>query len=162
MKTGKFADALTISRPKTPEELAVFQGMVDWIYSQFVAKVAEGRKLKPEFVEEIAQGRVWSGIEAKRLGLVDEIGGLSAAIRYAGKQGGLGSNFRLVEYPRSKNLQEALAEMFGKMAPPTLKLEPTGLVGQIVERLNSDLAELSAFNDPRGVYARMPMNLDIR
>ena len=86
VKTGKFADSITIARPKTDEELAVFQRMVDWIYSQFVAKVAEGRKLKPSFVEEIAQGRVWSGTEAKKLGLVDEMGGLNDAIRYAGTQ----------------------------------------------------------------------------
>jgi protease-4 len=162
VKTGKFADTLTIARPKTDEELAVFQRMVDWIYGQFVAKVAEGRKLKPSFVEEIAQGRVWSGVEAKKLGLVDEIGGLSDAVRYAGREGGLGSSFRVVEYPRSRNLQEALAEMFGKIAPPTLHLESTGIVGEIVERLNSELAELRSFNDPRGVYARMPVNLDIR
>ena len=162
VKTGKFADALTIARPKTDEEMAVFQRMVDWIYGQFVAKVAEGRKLKPSFVEEIAQGRVWSGVEAKKLGLVDEIGGLSDAVRYAGREVGLGSSFRVVEYPRSRNLSEALAEMFGKIAPPTLHIDSTGLVGQIAERLSSELAELRSYNDPRGVYARMPVNLDIR
>ena len=53
VKTGRFADAVTISRPKTPEELAVFQRMVDWIYQEFVGKVAEGRKLTREAVEEI-------------------------------------------------------------------------------------------------------------
>jgi protease IV len=161
VKTGKFAGALTVTRPKTDEELAVFQRLVDWIYSQFVAKVAEGRKLKPSFVEEIAQGRVWSGLEAKKLGLVDEIGGLSDAIKYAGKQAGLGPSFRLVEYPRSKNLSEALAEMLGRWAPPSLRLHSTGLVGQIEDRLSAELSQLRAYNDPRGVYARMPVNLDI-
>ena len=47
VKTGKFADFETIARPKTPEEMAVMQGVVDWIYDQFVARVAEGRKLDP-------------------------------------------------------------------------------------------------------------------
>ena len=161
VKTGKFADALTIARPKTDEELAVFQRMVDWIYGQFIAKVAEGRRLKPSFVEEIAQGRVWSGTEAKKLGLVDEIGSLSDAIRFAGKQAGLGSNFRVGEYPSSRSLSEALAEMLGRIAPPTLRLDSTGLVGQIAEQLSSKLAQLRAYNDPRGIYARMPMDLDI-
>src|SRR6185503_13684482 len=69
VKTGKFADAVTITRPKTPDEMAVFQHMVDWAYDQFITKVAEGRNLKRDFVEEIAQGRVWSGMEAKKLGL---------------------------------------------------------------------------------------------
>jgi protease-4 len=161
VKTGKFADTLTITRPKTDEELAVFQRMVDWIYGQFIAKVAEGRKLKPSFVEEIAQGRVWSGTEAKKLGLVDEIGGLSDAIKYAGEKANLGATPRLVEYPRTKNLSEALAEMFGKLAPPSLRVRSTGLIGQIAERLNAELSQLNSYNDPRGVYARMPMNLDI-
>ncbi len=161
VKTGKFADALTIERPKTDEEMAVFQRMVDWIYSQFVAKVAEGRKLKPSFVEEIAQGRVWSGVEAKKLGLVDEIGSLSDAIRYAGAQANLGTSFKVVEYPRSKNLSEALAQMFGKYAPASLRLQSTGLLGQIVGQLESQFARLRALNDSRGIYARMPMDIAI-
>jgi protease IV len=162
VKTGKYADSLTIARPKTDDEMAVFQRMVDWIYSQFIAKVAEGRKLKPGFVEEIAQGRVWSGAEAKKLGLVDEIGGLNDAIRYAGTQAGLGSTFRVIEYPKSKNLSEALAEIFGKYAPASLHARPAGLVGQVVEQLESAFARLRALNDPQGIYARMPMDIAIR
>ncbi len=162
VKTGKFADAITIERPKTDEEMAVFQRVVDWIYGQFIAKVAEGRKLKPKFVEEIAQGRVWSGAEAKKLGLVDEIGGLSDAIRYAGTQANLGPSFRVVEYPKSKNLSEALAELLGKYAPSSLRLHSTGLVGQIVDQLETQFARLRALNDPQGVYARMPMDISIR
>ena len=162
VKTGKFADTLTIARPKTDEEMAVFQKMVDWIYGQFVAKVAEGRKLPIAKVEEIAQGRVWSGTEAKNLGLVDEIGGLGAAIKYAGKQAGLGEHFRLVEYPRSKNLSEAIAEMIGKTSPSTIHIQETGLVGQIAGQIEAALSELRSFNDPVGVYARLPMDLDIR
>ena len=161
VKTGKFADALTIARPKTDEEMAVFQRMVDWIYGKFVAKVAEGRRLPVSRVEEIAQGRVWSGTEAKKLGLVDEIGGLNEAIRYAGTRAGLGEHFRLVEYPRSKTLSEAIAEMVGKVSPTTIHIQSTGLVGQIAERIQAALSELRSFNDPMGVYARMPMDLDI-
>ncbi|MEO7799624.1 MAG: signal peptide peptidase SppA, partial [Opitutaceae bacterium] len=89
VKTGKFADAITITRPKTAEEMAVFQNLVDWIYGEFVRKVAESRQLKRERVEEIAQGRVWSGVAAKELGLVDEIGGLDAALAYAAQKAGL-------------------------------------------------------------------------
>jgi protease-4 len=162
VKTGKFADSLTIARPKTDEELAVFQRMVDWIYGQFIAKVAEGRKLKPSFVEEIAQGRVWSGTEAKKLGLVDEIGGLHEAVNYAAGKAGLGTSFRVVEYPRSKNLSEAIAEMLGRFKPASLHLKAPGIVGEVAERLGTELARLRAFNDPRGIYARMPLDLDIR
>ncbi len=161
VKTGKFADAITITRPKTEEELAVFQRMVDWIYSQFVAKVAEGRKLSLSRVEEIAQGRVWSGTDAKRIGLVDEIGGLDAAIRYAGKQAGLGEHFRVTEYPRPRNLSEALAEVLGRFAPNSLRIGPTGLVGEVARRLEAELSLLKALDDPNGIYARMPVDLVI-
>ncbi len=161
VKTGKFADAITIARPKTPEELAIFQAMVDWIYHQFISKVSEGRHLKAAFVEEIAQGRVWSGTEAVKLGLADEIGSLSDAIKYAGNQAGLGGNPRVTEYPRSKNLSEALAEMLGRYAPASLKLHATGLLGQVVDHLATEFARLRAFNDPNGIYARMPIDLSI-
>ena len=161
VKTGKFADALTLTRPKTDEELAVFQRLVDWIYSQFIAKVAEGRKLSPARVEEIAQGRVWSGVDALKIGLVDEIGGLDAAIKYAGAKASMGEHFRVTEYPRSRNLSEEIAEMLGRIAPEGLHLHSTGLVGEIKERIESEFAWLRALNDPRGVYARMPVDMMI-
>lgn len=162
VKTGKFAGSLTITRPKTDEELAVLQRMVDWIYEQFTAKVADSRHLKLEFVREIAQGRVWSGAEAQKLGLVDEIGGLDAAVKYAADKAGLGTNYRLVEYPRKKELAEAIGEYLGKISPNSQALSHTGLVGQIADRLQDELKVLQAFNDPQGVYARMPVELSIR
>ncbi len=80
VKTGRFADAMTITRPKTDEELAVMQRFVDAIYDDFVSKVADARKIDKAKVQEIAQGRVWSGATALKLGLVDELGGLEDAI----------------------------------------------------------------------------------
>jgi len=161
VKTGKFADALTISRPKTDEELAVFQRMVDWIYGEFVGKVADARHLKLDFVKEIAQGRVWSGTEAKKLGLVDEIGGLDAAVRYAAEKAGLGSNYRLVEYPRKKEFGEAIAELIERFNPQNAHVQSTGIVAEITKRLETELGVLKTFNDPQGVYARLPMELAI-
>ncbi len=161
VKTGKFADALTVSRPKTAEELAVFQRMVDWIYHEFVGKVAEGRKLTREAVEEIAQGRVWSGAEAQKLGLVDELGGLDAAIVYAAHQAGLAAPYRLIEYPRRKDLLEAIQEFVERNAPRYARSQ-SGLSGQIAGRIEQELKALNAFRDPRGVYARLPINLSIR
>ena len=159
VKTGKFADALTISRPKTPEELAVFQRMVDWIYGEFVGKVAESRKLDVAVVQEIAQGRVWSGVEAKKIGLVDELGGLDAAIAYAAQKASLGSNYRLIEYPRQRELIEAIQELIEKNTPGFAK--SGSLAATIARQLESELKLLKTFNDPQGVYARLPMNLSI-
>jgi protease-4 len=160
VKTGKFADALTISRPKTPEEIEVLQRMVDWIYQEFVAKVAEGRQLEPAAVEAIAQGRVWSGAEAAKIGLVDEIGGLDAAIAFAAEKAGLGSNYRLVEFPRQKELFEAIQEFIEHAGPRHARSADLG--SQVKSRIESELRLLKAFNDPHGVYARLPINLSIR
>ncbi len=159
VKTAKFADIITISRPKTDEELAVFQRMVDWIYGEFITKVAEGRKLKREFVEEIAQGRVWSGVEAKKLGLVDELGGLDKAITFAAEKAKLGSNYRLVEYPRQKELLEALQEFLEKVVPDNVRTP--SIAAKVAQRIESELKVLRSFNDPQGIYARLPMNLAI-
>ncbi|MFA5262493.1 MAG: signal peptide peptidase SppA [Opitutaceae bacterium] len=158
VKTGQFADALTATRPKTEAELAVMQRMVDWIYDEFVGKVADARKLKREAVHEIAQGRVWSGTSALKLGLVDEIGGLDAAIRYAGIQAGLGEYPKLTEYPRKKELAELLTEMFEKVQP---SMRQSGIVGSIASRVEKELSALNAFNDPHGVYARLPIGLQV-
>ncbi len=160
VKTGKFADALTIARPKTPEELAVLQRMVDWIYGEFVRKVAEARKLAPDKVEEIAQGRVWSGTEAKQLGLVDELGGLNAAIAYAAQKAGLAGNYRLDEFPRQKELLQAIQEMLEGVTPRYAR--SSSLTAKITERIEQELRVLRAFNDPQGIYARLPMSLNLR
>ena len=160
VKTGKFADSLTITRPKTPEEIAVIQRMVDWIYDEFIAKVAEARGISPERIEEIAQGRVWSGREAKEIGLVDELGGLDEAIKFAAQKAGLGSNYRLVEYPRQKDLIEAIQEFLTDTAPRYAR--STGLSGRIAERVDTELKMLRSFNDPNGIYARMPLSLNLR
>ena len=160
VKTGKFADVISITRPKTEEELAVFQRMVDWIYGEFISKVAEARKIKREVVEEIAQGRVWSGVEAKKLELVDELGGLDAAIAYAVAQAKLGPNYRLVEYPHPKELFEVVQDLLEKIAPNNVRAP--GLAVKLAERIEREVSVLRTFNDPQGVYARLPLNLSIR
>jgi protease-4 len=161
VKTGKFADALTISRPKTPDELAVLQRMVDWIYSEFVAKVAEGRQLAPEKVESIAQGRVWSGSDAVEIGLVDDLGGLDAAIAYAAERAGVGGNYRLLEYPRQKELLEAIQDFLDHTLPGSAK-STRSLVATITARVEAELKGLRVFNDPHGVYARLPLTITLR
>ena len=112
-------------------------------------------------MQEIAQGRVWSGSEAKRLGLVDEIGGLDDAIQYAVKKAGLGKNYRIVEYPQKKELVEALSELVERFSPDA-RAQTSSVIGQITERLQREFATLKTFNDPQGIYARMPMELSLR
>lgn len=159
VKTGRFADTLTIARPKTPEEMASIQSIVDWVYGQFIRKVADSRHLPVAQVQEIAQGRVWSGVEAKRLHLVDEIGGLGDAVRYAAQAAGLGANPPLIEFPRQRSLSEAIAALLGH-AMPEMNESGSGLAGRIEAEAKAELATLASFNDPAGVYARLPLTLD--
>ncbi|MFI5335493.1 MAG: signal peptide peptidase SppA [Opitutales bacterium] len=160
VKTGKFADAMSATRPKTEEELAMFQRMVDWIYDEFIGKVAEARKLDRARVQEIAQGRVWSGTEAKTLGLVDEIGGLNAALKYAGQKAGLGDSFRVVEYPRKKQFAEVISEaMEGKRHDFAMR---TGPLSGLVNEAAAQWSALEHLNDPQGLYARLPFELGLK
>lgn len=158
VKTGKFADTMTISRPKTEAELAMIQRSVDWIYDEFIGKVAESRKLKPEFVREIAQGRVWSGAEAKKLGLVDEIGGLDDAMAYAAGKAGLSADYTVSEFPRKKEFVEAIAEMMEQMQPSGAR---ASVYEQMLAKVQAELQSLRAFNDPQGIYARLPLELNL-
>jgi protease IV len=159
VKTGRHADALTVTRPKTPEEMVIVQDSVDWVYGQFIAKVTEGRKLDRATVEEIAQGRVWSGAEALKLGLVDEIGGLAAAVKHAATEAKLGDGFRVAEYPRPKQFAEALTEALeGRHREKTL----SGPAGLLVGEALYELRTLWKFNDPQGVYARLPFDLRLQ
>jgi len=160
VKTGKLADMLTISRPKTDEELVVFQRLVDWIYEEFTAKVAEGRKLDKSKVLEIAQGRVWSGAEAKRLGLVDEMGGLQDALAYAAKKADLGRNYRVTEYPRKRQLAELINEILREVAPDQSQSHAALLT--LVRPYEDQLHALLRLNDPRGLYARLPEDLVVQ
>ena len=162
VKTGKFAGSDTITRPKTDEEMAIVQHQVDWFYGQFIDKVAAGRKLPRARVEEIAQGRVWSGTAARSLGLVDQLGGLRDAILYAGQKAGLGGNFAVVEYPAKKDLSEALGELLSRLPTGGARAPATGLLGEITRRLQSQLSLLRAFNDPQGLYARLPLDFEIK
>jgi protease-4 len=161
VKTGRYADMLTLSRPKTEAELDIIQRMIDWTYGEFLRKVSEGRKLQPEAVAEIAQGRVWSGAEAKKIGLVDELGGLDTAIKFAAEKAGLGRNYRIVEFPQKKEFAEAVTELMERLSPEA-RTGSDGVVAEITRRFQKEVAALKNFNDPQGIYARMPLELSIR
>ncbi|WAL61871.1 signal peptide peptidase SppA [Thermocoleostomius sinensis] len=157
VKTGQFADIETVSRPKTPEELAIVQRVVDQVYDKFLTIVAESRNLPREKVNEIAQGRVWSGAEAQKIGLVDELGGLDDAIQAAATEANLEDDWQLVEYPAGSVFWfEGLFQNYLKpyLASSTT-LDPLTLEFQ---KLQDDLEDLRSMNDPLGVYMRLPFN----
>ncbi|MEG4022557.1 signal peptide peptidase SppA [Microcoleus sp. S13C4] len=160
VKTARFADTNTVSRPKNPQELANIQRVVDHIYDRFITKVADSRKLSKNKVQEIAQGRVWSGTAAKQLGLVDEIGGLEDAVREAAKQAKLGDDWKLEEYPKRRSLEERILEKISgvHVLKPATKLDP--LTAEF-KKMQDELAVIKSMNDPQGIYVRLPFNLRI-
>lgn len=160
VKTGRYADINTVSRPKTPEELARLQKVVDAIYERFLSKVSESRKLPKARVAEIAQGRVWSGLQAKEIGLVDQIGGIGDAIAAAAEQAKLEDNWQLQEYPEGQTFKQQILESFagGESTQASSTVDPITL--EFI-KLREELAQLKALNDPRGIYTRLPFNLQI-
>ncbi len=96
-KSNPSADFMRNSRPVTPIEREVMTRSVDQVYNTFTSHVSEGRNLSIEKVNEVAQGRVWSGADGRNLGLVDLIGGLKAAILIAVDRGGVAGDFEIVE-----------------------------------------------------------------
>ena len=102
---GENATMFTGTHDYTPAEWGRFQAWLDRVYVDFTSKVAEGRKLPKEKVLEIAKGRIWSGQDAKNLGLVDELGGYETALKLVKKAAGVpeGDDVKIVVYPRPKN-----------------------------------------------------------
>ena len=119
--------------PLDPEEEAAMQQRIDATYEDFVARVAAGRGLSTEAVDEIAQGRVWAGGDAMGIGLVDEFGGLTDAIQYAATMAGLDS-YRLVEYPA---VEPMYTKLLSSMNQPANDQDITaGLPGAFVRTGN--------------------------
>jgi protease-4 len=154
VKTGRFADIQTISRPKTPEEMAIGQKVVDRIYDEFLTIVSTSRELDKTKVAEIAQGRVWSGLAAKQIGLVDELGGLEDAIANAAKEAKLGDDWELEEYPRRRSLEARLVRrLFQSQVEHQTATDP--LTAEL-QNFKEDFESLKQLDDPRGVYSRLP------
>ena len=167
VKTGRYADIFTLTRPRTDAELAILQRGTDAVYAAFINRVATARRLSADSVSAIAEGRVWSGTDAMRIGLVDSIGGLDVAIKSAAGLAAITGDYDIKEYPRSKRTTELLTEMFERKSPPVAALGEAMLSGSgPAQRLGREIIQqmgvLLTYDDPRGVYARMPYVLVVR
>lgn len=98
IKSGAHKDILSPERPMTSEERAIIQVMVDDIYNQFVAVVADGRKMDETEVRKLADGRIYTGNQAKQLGLVDELGNMYDAIDGAAELAGISNKSEIKEF----------------------------------------------------------------
>ncbi len=120
-KTGPYSDLGSSVRPLTSSERQILQNSVERVYGTFTKRVSDGRKMTVDLVDSLGQGRVWAGIDAFNLGLVDVLGGLDDAIAIAAKSAQL-ENYRIVELPEQKDaLQQIVEEMSGDVSTRYLK-----------------------------------------
>ncbi|MFA6797674.1 MAG: signal peptide peptidase SppA [Bacteroidales bacterium] len=138
VQTNELAGAGTIFRPLTEAERALFMDQLKQTYSYFLNQVSKFRKMPVEEVDRIGEGRIWAGVTAKELGLVDEIGGLHDAIRLAASEAGL-ATWRVREMPQLKDpINQIIESLMGKSSPEEeLLTRHIPIIQDIKEMINS-------------------------
>jgi len=136
-------------------ERAIFQESIDSVYRKFKERVAVGRGISVEKVESFAQGRVWTGTQAKELGLVDELGGLDDALAHAAELAEL-DTYRRVEYPKTKTkMEEIIEKLTGKKPLDVMMKQELGDYYQYYDQAKQ-IKEMS------GIQMRMPYMVKIQ
>jgi protease-4 len=158
VKTGQHADIFSLAKPRDDAAMAVIQKLVNDTYTKFIDRVAESRKMERSAVEAIAGGHVWSGEDALQNGLIDEVGGLPEAIKSAAALAKL-SDYAVVDRPVARTFFEELMDRLANKGTPLATRK--GAAGEIRREINQQLHVLESFNDPAGIYAIMPMTLEI-
>jgi protease-4 len=153
VNTNKNSDFPSIYRPMTVYEKEAMQRSIEKTYSDFISKVASGRKMTPEAVDSIAQGRVWIGTTAKSIGLVDETGGLKDAITEAAKLANLDA-YSLRELPEAQDpYMKLLNQLSGDVRMNMIRKE----LGESF-RLYREFMDI---RDLSGIQARLPYFIEI-
>lgn len=153
VNTNKHSDIYSMYRSVTAEERAVIQLGIEDTYQTFIGHVAEGRNIPVSKVDEIGQGRVWSGANALDIKLIDGFGGLKEAIKVAVKMAKLDS-YRITELPKQKDpLQQLLEDFTGKVKVSLFKDELGEIYGQY--------KNLKHMLSNQGIQARLPYNVEL-
>ena len=167
VKSHKHSDMLSLTRPFDGTETAWMQEYVDDIYTRFVNIVAEGRGMTYEAVDEIAQGRVWTGTDALKIGLVDELGSLEDAVAYAASMAGDPdvSAWNVVGYPKPPTVMEQIMSQLGGKGGDTEEAVANVLAGTPFEGVAKALLDWQKTwikGNGQLVFARLPFEIDIR
>lgn len=156
--TNKNSVDYSLFEPMNDSFRDVVQEGIEDTYNTFLERVAEGRKMSMAQVDSLAQGRVWSGVDAQANGLVDELGNLDDAIAAAADMAGLGA-YGIRKYPKYKSnferFMDDLGGMESKIKASLIKEEIGGEAYQI-------LKEFKQASEQKGVQARMPFSLNIK
>ena len=157
--TTWLADAYNPLRPLDPRYGQVIQASINHIYSEFTTKAAQARKTTQAKIDEVGQGRVWTGTQAKERGLVDTVGGFSDALKSAAKRAKLAGDYRIAYIERDSSAFERVLMMFGASAATALNIEvklgfmPNGLPSSAVAEVSRELGWLSELTSGRKPYA---------
>jgi protease-4 len=151
--TNKHSDFITTLRPMTAEEQALMQKSVEDVYDTFITLVSKGRNMSREAVDEIGQGRVWSAVDAKRLGLVDELGGVNDAVRIASEKAGI-SDYRIEELPKQSGVLEALLSGLSE------EIRTRSIRKELGEQYRH-YRQLKDVLNTQGIQARMPYTVEL-
>ncbi|HZL76306.1 MAG TPA: signal peptide peptidase SppA [Bacteroidales bacterium] len=153
VKTNTNSDFPSIFRPMSIYEKQAMQASIEKIYSDFVSKVAAGRKMTASSVDSIGQGRVWSGSNAMKIGLIDEMGGLTDAIKGAAVLAGIDS-YSVTELPEADDpYTRILTQLGGEIRMNLIKKE----LGETFRFYN----EITEIKDMSGIQARLPYFIEI-
>ena len=133
VKTNTHSDFGNVSRPYSPEEITILQRYIDRGYGQFLNRVAEGRKMNKADVHEIAQGRVWLGQDAKKIKLVDALGGIDVAVTKAAELAKLGTDYKTKSYPAAPDFLDQLFSSLGSNGGNYLDEQIKATLGEYYE-----------------------------
>jgi protease-4 len=158
VKTHDNASGYSVFEPIDENFKGYVLESIERTYATFLKRVADGRKMTTAQVDAIGQGRVWTGIDAHKLGLVDEIGGLDAAIKYAAKLGKT-SSYRTENYPEyEKSFDDLLANFTGIAM---FKTKEQLLKEQLGEEGFQMLEQIKRVKSRKGIQAMMPYEIEI-
>ena len=155
VKTNKFADFGNLMRPFNNDEKALMQMMITEGYDTFLTRCAEGRHMTKEAIGKIAEGRVWTGETAKKLGLVDELGGIDKALDIAVKKANL-NGYTVVSYPEKKDFLSTLLD-----TKPTNYVESQLMKSKLGDYYK-DFSLLKNLSERSMIQARVPFELNIK
>jgi protease-4 len=153
VKTNENSDFMDVTKPLSEFQYALLQKEIDNFYATFISHVSVGRNMPVEKVDEIGQGRVWSGTDAKKIGLVDELGGLNDAVKVAAELAAI-EDYRIVEMPALLDPLEKLINDLTGGSTQTLLQNELG-VNYKYYRYIKEIAEI------KGIQARLPFEMEI-
>jgi len=154
VKTNNYADIGSTYRPLTKSEENIYQTSVENIYETFITHVAEGRGMTKEKVDSIGQGRVWNGVDAIKIGLIDEYGGLEKSIEIAAKLAKI-EEYKIQSLPAQKDpFTQIMEELSGESTDQTILKNK---LGELFEFYNY----IQYVKNTKGVQARIPYTIKI-